>query len=280
MTELATPRRPMTPEALTGDLRDVWASLGVLLDELDTDDFAAPTDCPGWTVADVVAHVIGTELMLSGVDAPEVEVPEAPHLRNDIARMNETWIIARRDLAPEALVAEFHDVIRTRSEALDVLTQEEVDTESWTPAGHSTLGRFLQIRVFDTWIHEQDIRLAIGQAGHETGNAVERSLSEVALGIGYVVGKRAGLTDGESCRIELPGPQPARYDVLVADGRASVVDALPGDPTTTLTTDSSLFVRLVAGRRDPIGALEAGLVTVGGDVVLGERVVAALPYTI
>ena len=109
---------------------------------------------------------------------------------------------------------------------------------------------------------------------------MERSLAEVALGIGYVVGKRAGLADGESCRIELPGPQPARYDVLVADGRASAVDALPGDPTTTLTTDSSLFVRLVAGRRDPISALEAGLVTVDGDVVLGERVVAALPYTI
>jgi len=66
----------------------------------------------------------------------------------------------------------------------------------------------------------------------------------------------------------------------VADRRASVVDGMPDEPTTTLTTDSSLFVRLVAGRRDPIAALEAGLVTVGGDVALGERVVAALPYTI
>jgi uncharacterized protein (TIGR03083 family) len=280
VTDGSTPRRPMTVEALRGDLLDVWASLGVLLDGLDTEDFTAPTDCPGWNVADVVAHVIGTELMLSGIDAPDVEVPDAPHLRNDIARMNETWIVARRELTPEALVAEFHDVVRSRSEALDALTQAEVDAESWTPAGHATLGRFLQIRVFDTWIHEQDIRLAIGQVGHETGNAVVRSLAEVALGIGFVVGKRAGLTDGQSVRIELPGPQPAQYDVLVADGRASVVDGMPDEPTTTLTTDSSLFVRLVAGRQDPIAALEAGLVTVGGDVALGERVVAALPYTI
>ena len=280
MTDRTTPRRPMTPEALAGDLRDVWASMGVLLDELDTEDFDAPTDCPGWDVADVVAHVVGTELMLSGVDAPDVDVPDAPHLRNDIARMNETWIIARRELTPDVLVSEFHDVVRDRSDALDALTQAEVDAESWTPAGHATLGRFLQIRVFDTWIHEQDIRLAIGQAGHETGHAVERSLAEVALGIGYVVGKRAGLSDGQSVRIDLPGPQPARYDVLVTDGRAAVVDGLPGDPTTTLTSDSSVFIRLIAGRRDPIAALEAGLVSVSGDLELGERVVAALPYTI
>ena len=38
------------------------------------------------------------------------------------------------------------------------MSQEEWDAESFTPAGKSTYGRFMQIRVFDCWLHEQDIR--------------------------------------------------------------------------------------------------------------------------
>ena len=33
---------------------------------------------------------------------------------------------------------------------------------SFTPAGKDTYGRFMQIRVFDCWLHEQDIRDALG----------------------------------------------------------------------------------------------------------------------
>jgi uncharacterized protein (TIGR03083 family) len=95
-----TPGRPTTPEALLGDLRDVWVSIDDLIGSLDDEDFSAPTACPGWDVAAVLAHVIGTELMMAGEAPPAVDVPDLPHLRNDIARANEAWILARRDRWP------------------------------------------------------------------------------------------------------------------------------------------------------------------------------------
>jgi uncharacterized protein (TIGR03083 family) len=269
----------MTTDALLGDLRDVWASLDDLLGSLDDEDWSAPTDCPGWSVQDTVAHILGTELMMAGRPAPEVEVPDAAHLRNDIGRMNEAYIIERRDRTPQEVLAEYRAVVAERDAAVAALDQDAIDAESWTPAGMATLGRFLQIRVFDTWIHEQDIRTAVGREGHLEGPSVTRTLAEVANGIGFVVGKKAGAPDGASVRFRLTSPDPATIDVLV-DGRAKVVDDLPGPPTTTVTTDTGTFMRLVAGRRPGPEAVAAGTVTLEGDTELGDRVLAVIGYTI
>ena len=43
----------------------------------------------------------------------------------------------------------------------------------------------MQIRVFDCWLHEQDIRDAVGRPGHETGLAVEVVLDEMATALGF-----------------------------------------------------------------------------------------------
>jgi uncharacterized protein (TIGR03083 family) len=217
--ETAVPRSMLFPRGTGSAPR--WVSIDDLIGSLDDEDFSAPTACPGWDVAAVLAHVIGTELMMAGEAPPAVDVPDLPHLRNDIARANEAWILARRDRTPDDLRSEFREVVARRTDELEGLTQQDVDAESWTPAGMATLGRFLQIRVFDTWIHELDIRDAVGRVGHETGPAVQRTLAEVGNGIGFVVGKRAGAPDGSWVRIDLPGPEPARYDIVV-EGRARV----------------------------------------------------------
>lgn len=46
--------------------REERADLVALLRELDVDDWARPTPCAGWTVADVAAHVLAWEQLLSG----------------------------------------------------------------------------------------------------------------------------------------------------------------------------------------------------------------------
>ena len=277
---LQRPHRPDTPQALLGDLQDVWTSLEGLLVSLDDEDFAAPTACPGWTVADVVAHVVGTELMMAGEPVPDVEVPDLPHLRNPIGRANESWIQERRPWPPSRLVEEFRSMIARRTAELSDLSQADVDAPSWTPAGDDTLGRFLQIRTFDTWIHELDIRDALGSSGHESGPAALRTLVEVGNALGFLVGKRAGAPEGAWVRIELPGPEAAAFDVVV-DGRAQLVDDRPGgEPSVLLSAGSTEFVRCVAGRVDPMDSLAEGRTTVLGDEDLGRRLVAALPYTI
>ena len=64
----------------------------------------------------------------------------------------------------------------------------------------------MRIRAFDCWLHEQDIRDAVGRPGGEEGPAAEAALDEIAAALGYVVGKKAGAPQGSRVRFELTGP--------------------------------------------------------------------------
>jgi uncharacterized protein (TIGR03083 family) len=155
------------------------------------------------------------------------------------------------------------------------MPQDEWDAESFTPAGKDTYGRFMQIRVFDCWFHEQDIRAALGMPGGDDGPAVEVALDELSTALGFVVGKRAGAPTGSSVTFELTGPAGRTFHVLVGE-RAQMVDALPGPATVTLRAPVVAFTRLCGGRNDG----DPATVTIEGDHELGARVVANLAYTI
>jgi uncharacterized protein (TIGR03083 family) len=126
----------------------------------------------------------------------------------------------------------------------------------------------------DMWMHEQDIREAVGRPGHEDGQAPQATLDEMTAALGYVVGKRAGAPPGSRVRFELTGSMARRVDVEVGD-RARVVEALAGDPTVTLTLPGHLFTRLCGGR----GA-DAAAVEVDGDSGLGEAIVTRMGFMI
>jgi uncharacterized protein (TIGR03083 family) len=139
-------------------------------------------------------------------------------------------------------------------------------------------GRFMRIRVFDCWMHEQDVRDAVGRPGHLGGAAVELVLDEMATAMGFVVGKRAGAPDGARVTLALTG-EAARDVHVVVDGRAAVVDVLDAPASVVLTTDVHTFTRL-AGGRTRWETIDQDLVTITGDVALGRQILQNLAYTI
>jgi uncharacterized protein (TIGR03083 family) len=266
-------------DVVVNGLHDVWQRLDALLSELDDADWDRPTCLPGWNVRAVVAHIIGTENVLLGNQPPPLDVtPEShPHVRNDIGRLNEAWVAALGGLSPADLLARFRADVERRKAALAETTQEAWDTVGFTPAGQDTYGRFMRIRVFDQWMHELDIRDAVGRPGGEGGPAAELALDEMEAALGFVVGKKAGAPQGARVRFALTGDAGRTVDVEVAE-RAAVVDALSGPPTLTVTMPVGVFARLCGGRADP-AALRPD-VTIEGDDELGQRLVANMAYTI
>ncbi len=127
------------------------------------------------------------------------------------------------------------------------MTQGDFDAPSWTPVGDDeTYGRFMRIRHFDCTMHEQDIRATIGAPSPLEPEALRSCLDEVETGLGYIVGRRAGAPDGSRVRIDLSGPVPTSYSVVV-DGRAAVVPSFEGEPTVGLEMPADLFLRLTGG---------------------------------
>ena len=266
-------------QRVIADLDAVWSSIAELVAGLDDAALDTPTCLPGWDVRAVVAHVIGTESMLLGDGAPphELDPASSDHVRNDIGKFNEAWVASMPSAGVIDLVARLEDHRTRRLAALRAMDRDAWDAEGFTPAGRDSYGRFMRIRVFDCWLHEQDVRDAVGRPGHESGPAVETTLDEMEAALGYIVGKRAGAPAGARVRIELTGDSGRTILVEVGE-RAMVVDGLTADPTVTLTMPVGVFTRLAAGRVAPAAVGEQ--VEIDGDEALGQRIVDSLAFTI
>jgi uncharacterized protein (TIGR03083 family) len=245
------------------------------------EEWKAPTPCPGWSVAAQYAHMIGTESMLLGRPSPQVAPDRPEHVRNDIGGFNEAWVASFASAGRQKVVAEFAETTTARREALAKMTEEDFSAPSWTPVGQADYRRFMQIRVFDCWVHEQDIRDGIDRPGHDSGPAAEQAVDEIVRAIGYMVGKKAGAPEGSGVLIRLTGPV-AREIAVSVDGKARAVDALGGEPTATVELSSNAFTRLACGRVDPEGVIagDLGGVTLSGDLDLARRVATNLAFTI
>jgi uncharacterized protein (TIGR03083 family) len=268
-------------ERTVAGLREVWASLGDLLGELSDDEWNLPSPLPGWSVQDNVSHIIGTEAMLAGEPGPGVEIDRDAnvHVRNDIGVFNEQWVESLRAVPPSELLSRFRELTATRLSTLEAMSDEEWNAESFTPAGKDTFGRFMQIRVFDCWLHEQDIRDAVGRPGHETGLAVDVVLDEMATALGFVVAKLAGATAGQSVTFALTDGGSIVRELHVEVGeRAAVVPALSGPATVVLTMPVGVMTRRCAGRVGPDDLLDQ--VVIDGDLSLASRILENQSYTI
>lgn len=258
-----------------------WERIGEVVDGLTDAQWVAPSPLPGWSVRDIVAHVIGTESMLQGVGTPEadVDVSTLEHVRNDIGVMNERWVRHLRALPAGDLLKRFRSVTANRRDVLGAMSETDWNDVTATPAGPDTYGRFMRVRIFDCWMHEHDIRDALARPVTDpTGSPSELALDEMAASMGFVVGKLAGAPDGSRVSIELTGPLGRTINVAV-EGRGQVVEDFGGaEATTTIMLDALLFARLAGGRTSL--AQHADAVGYGGDEEVGRRVMDHLNYVI
>jgi len=260
-------------------LEQVWSSMAELGASLDETEWKSPSECPGWTVQDNLVHITALEKFILGEPLPSEAVPDdLPHVKNDIGRSNERWIESRRAWSGAAALAEFVAVTHARIAQLRELDDAGFAADSWTPMGPGTVAQLLGFRIFDSWVHEQDIREALGRPGNLDAPAARFSTRMMLDVLPFVVGKKVGAPDGSSVVLTLTGPIASTDAVVVTDGRARPLDPVPETPSVTVTLASDAYARLACGRRDPDEALVTGVVAIEGDVELGGALVRELNY--
>ncbi|HZP31116.1 MAG TPA: maleylpyruvate isomerase family mycothiol-dependent enzyme [Acidimicrobiia bacterium] len=262
------------------DLLDaVWSSLADLGSGLTEADWKTPTDVPGWSVQDNLAHITSMERRLLGLPEPDHELPaDLPHVKNEIGRVNELFVDARRASPGADVLAEFREVTAARLEQLRGYGPDDFAAPSWTPVGQGTVRDLLPFRVFDSWIHEQDMRRAVARPGDVDTPVAANALERIVASMPFVVGKRVAPPDGTTVHFGIGGPLARTFTIAVDGGRARLVDELAAAPTATVATDSETFVRLTCGRAEPGAMLDSGAVHLGGDAALGRRVVEHLNF--
>jgi uncharacterized protein (TIGR03083 family) len=259
-----------------------WDDLEELLSGLSDEQWETQTALPGWRVHDVVSHMIGTESFLMGVPPPQpdCDVSALPHVHNEIGVLNECWVRHLRDEGHGAVLDKFVSVTGERRKVLTDTSDDEWNETTATPAGPDTYGRFMRIRTFDCWMHEQDISAVVGVWASDAvvaDEAAEQVFDEITSTLGYVVGKLGKAPEGSKVAFELTGPLQRAVRVAV-DGKARVVDEFDGDPTTSILVDAVLFTRLLGGRTTAAQNVDA--IEITGDVELGRQVVDRLRFVI
>jgi uncharacterized protein (TIGR03083 family) len=188
-----------------------WEGFAQLVEGLDDAQWAAPSRCEGWQTRDVSGHVLGTavdvEKGVFGSRTPEDQARDY------------------HDLSPREHAAELR---RSAAELAKLVTT--LDDNAWgapSPAPDLTIGEAILALWYDTWIHGDDIRAAVGMPS-DRGEGLVAAVEHVA----EVLGKR----QWGPARLALHGLP----EMSVGQANGTTVE---GDPME--------FVLVATGRADP-----------------------------
>ena len=281
------PMHPSAPDDRTGLIDAFDQSVQSIIDlgfSCRDADFELQTECPGWTVKDQIAHVVGSEKSFAGLPRVEVPVPDYPHVKSDFARFVEIDVEARRGLTGREVVAELAEFHPRRMAELRE-SGADVDTVVGGFFGpDTTFGQHLRRRIVDAWVHEQDLRSALDRPGNLDSPGAALFTADILTALPRIAARTAGVGAGHAVVIDVTGPVVARDGVRVVtgeDGRPygetlfSGHDRPHGEEqldVTSIHLTTEALTRRAAGRR-PVDEIRF---TVTGDEDTARRVLEAL----
>jgi uncharacterized protein (TIGR03083 family) len=161
-------RMTLSREVVIPGMLAEYQAFGQLVRGLSDEDWDTPSRCEGWRVADVAAHVIGqltdvAALRLDGLGTPEVTARQVEE---------------HRGRTPGELADELDSSVKQAADLAAAF--DDAAWESAAPAGVTgTLGFGIEALWFDTSLHADDIRSALGRLP-SVGDALAPSLSHIS----------------------------------------------------------------------------------------------------
>lgn len=236
---------------------DAWTqsveSIAELVKPLVEGEWNRRTPCPGWSVRDIVSHVIGMECEQLGDPRPIHTLPrDLYHVQNDHQRYMEMQVDVRRHHTAPEMTSELEYTLIRRMRQLRNETRQP-ETMVRAPLGaEQTLELALHMRAFDVWVHEQDLRTTLGQPGNMDSPGALITRDTLLAALPDVVAKDAGAPPNSAVVFDVHGPVEFLRTVRVdGDGRGSVDGAPSLGPAATLSMDWETYYRLACGRVRP-----------------------------
>jgi uncharacterized protein (TIGR03083 family) len=233
---------------------DAWThsieAISELVSPLVEGEWNKRTPCPGWSVRDLVSHVIGLDSEMLGDPRPIHTLPrDLYHVTNEHQRYMEMQVDVRRHhTAPEMTSELEYSIIRRNRQLRN--ENRKPDTKMRGPLGTEvTLEHAMRNHAFDVWVHEQDLRAALGRPGDLDSPGAYLARDELLAALPKVVAKDAGAPTSSAVVVDVHGPVEFLRTVRVdADGNGSIDGAPSLGPAATLTLDWETYFRLACGR--------------------------------
>ena len=274
MTE---PESLTEPERLAHLVEIWWSAAGaalVTLESLSPQEWNRPTDLAGWNIHAVAAHLAHVESMLAGHPQQRVDVPPAAHIRSAFGAFMESGVIARREHTPAEITREFRAAVTARHDALvaDPPTDGGARPDRLPPGIEWDTETLFANRAVDVWMHDQDVRRAVGRPVDLTSAAADHALARLSSTLGYVVARQATAPPGTSVVLDIGGQQ---VGVCVDERGRGRFEMPPGAPDLSISMSREAYL-LAAGGRVILGVAD---LAVRGDEELAARILARLAVT-
>jgi uncharacterized protein (TIGR03083 family) len=249
------------PEVAAG----LWDRVVDEVTTLSDADWTRDTALPGWRVADLVGHLSGIQVFF---DSGTVEQPpdgwEPPAGASPLDAWAEAAVAARREWLREQVVTE---LAHARNGHVSRLAEvEDWDAPTPGPVGETTEAGLFAVRMFDVWVHLQDLRMAVGRdvEVQDISQAAAIAHRYVWDRVPWLYGKRVGAPEGSSLRLAFGPPLDEETTVVLRDGRGRFDRAVDAGDCAVTGAPAALTL-LVTGRGDAQRWRDAGLLDWSGD---------------
>jgi uncharacterized protein (TIGR03083 family) len=266
----------MAYEWIVNALDDTWSTIDRVVRPQPPSAYDAPTACPGWSVRDVLSHLLGFEMLVQGSPVPPHDGPWPEYVRNPIGELNEAFVSVYRGEPGIEVLDRFRDISAKALQNLRGLDDDAWEKVGWSPEGERPYHRFQETRVLDSWIHLQDIRDALLEPADDHGVAEEIVVNRFEAALPFVLGKKMKAPEGTVININLTGRLARTIFLEVRDGRAVALATCEVAPDLELTTPIAVFWRRTAGRISAQAFLNASVSDVRGDRGLAKSFAEAL----
>lgn len=157
------------------------ARFATQLERLDDDGWQAESRCEGWTVRDVVSHLVTTNqfwtLSAQGALAGE---PTRYLLDFDPVATPAQLVDDSRSQTPAEVLEAFRASNDALGSALGGLDDAAWELPAEAPPGHVPLRAMARHALWDSWVHERDVVVALGLDPVEDDDEVTASLAYAA----------------------------------------------------------------------------------------------------
>jgi uncharacterized protein (TIGR03083 family) len=148
---------------------------------LDDEDWKRPSRCDGWTIQDVIAHLIGTNSFWSlSISAGLAGSPTRVLAAFDPVATPELMVASMRTMAPAETLGQFAETNASLFEVVEGLDDAGWSAIGESPAGHVTMRALAHHALWDSWVHERDVLVPLGIAPAEEVDELTSCLRYVA----------------------------------------------------------------------------------------------------
>ena len=268
--------RPLAPVAVRDLFEPERDALLELLASLDGEAWSRSTVCPGWTVKDIAAHILGDDLgRLSGqrdgfAYGRLSGQPSWDELIAFINGRNDTWVEAMRRLSPRVLIDLLRDSGRATHELIASLDLDALGGPvDWAGPGRAPVWLDVAREYTERWAHQQQIRDAVRRPGLKDRRFFGPVLDTFIRALPHTF-RDVAAPDGAAIVVRISGDAGGEWTLRPGDARWALYAGASDTPTAEVTIGQEHAWRLMTkGLAKPDAVASA---RIEGDRRLADRV--------